>query len=469
MLENLGATELVREALQRLYDPSALAGSTLAHDLLEKGTIRSADGLYPLLLAALERLRPPDSAPVRSHGWRCHRYLQLRYVECLSHEFITRDLGVSLRQASRIHQDALQAVVTSFGEYSPTIPPSGPSRESTSTLIGPSRGNRATEHADPKPPHSPESSLQIELDVARRQLTLGTANIAEVVESACETLNRVAAIQQIQFRVDRFETLPPVLVNRPSLRQILLNVLFYLFQFATVRRGQLEEVPDDVIKIRAELTGDAVQVTVEWGDQLAFVGTRDRGQVVEGSPLRVAMQLAHIHGIDLEEVGDRRPPMAFRLRVPVGESRTVLVVDDNPGIGNLFQRMLAGTRYHPIPVRTAIRALHLAHESQPDVIVLDVVLPGRDGWEVLATLQNDPKTAPIPVVVCSILPDRELALSLGAVGFLAKPVTRDVLLRTLDRVPWVVHSRAQSSVIVHAGPRPGALDPRRDALVEPTK
>jgi CheY-like chemotaxis protein len=96
--------------------------------------------------------------------------------------------------------------------------------------------------------------------------------------------------------------------------------------------------------------------------------------------------------------------------------------------------MLEGSAYRVTQVRFAARAVATARDTQPAVILLDVVLPVQDGWEVLAALRTDPLTAKIPVVVCSVLPDRELALSLGAIDFLAKPVTRVTLLQTLARV-----------------------------------
>jgi CheY-like chemotaxis protein len=127
--------------------------------------------------------------------------------------------------------------------------------------------------------------------------------------------------------------------------------------------------------------------------------------------------------------------ITVRLTIPTNESvRTVLVLDDNPDVGELLQRMLTGCDYQVTHVRTASRAVKIARETQPSVILLDVVLPVLDGWEVLAVLLAEPLTSHIPVVVCSVLPDRELALSLGAADFLSKPIARPILSQTLARV-----------------------------------
>jgi CheY-like chemotaxis protein len=65
--------------------------------------------------------------------------------------------------------------------------------------------------------------------------------------------------------------------------------------------------------------------------------------------------------------------------------------------------------------------------------VLDVMLPGIDGWELLGRLREHPQTKDVPVVVCTILSQQQLALTLGATDFLRKPITRDAFLATLDR------------------------------------
>lgn len=112
---------------------------------------------------------------------------------------------------------------------------------------------------------------------------------------------------------------------------------------------------------------------------------------------------------------------------------TVLVIDDNAGLIELFRRYLAGEDYQLIPARDGREGVRLAEESIPDVVVLDVMMPCEDGWEILQRLQNQESTGHIPVIVCSVLDDPELAHSLGAAGFLAKPVSRTQLLGSLSR------------------------------------
>jgi CheY-like chemotaxis protein len=112
---------------------------------------------------------------------------------------------------------------------------------------------------------------------------------------------------------------------------------------------------------------------------------------------------------------------------------TLLVVDDNPDMGELFRWYLADLDVRVVQARSAATALELARELRPEAITLDVMMPSQDGWQLLEQLRADPAIAEIPTVVCSVLPERALALSLGVAGFLAKPVTQQDLLTALSR------------------------------------
>jgi len=86
-----------------------------------------------------------------------------------------------------------------------------------------------------------------------------------------------------------------------------------------------------------------------------------------------------------------------------------------------------------IGVDNALRALEAIQKRSPSLILLDLMLPGQDGWEILQTLKANAATAQIPVVVCSVLHEPGLAATLGADGYLRKPVTQEALLQELAR------------------------------------
>ena len=77
----------------------------------------------------------------------------------------------------------------------------------------------------------------------------------------------------------------------------------------------------------------------------------------------------------------------------------------------------------------------LAREVLPAAITLDIMMPNQDGWEILQALKSDPATRSIPVIICSVLEDPELAHSLGAAAYLQKPISQAALLDVLGELP----------------------------------
>jgi CheY-like chemotaxis protein len=110
------------------------------------------------------------------------------------------------------------------------------------------------------------------------------------------------------------------------------------------------------------------------------------------------------------------------------------VIDDHPPLIELLRRYLTQTRCQVIGVSDGFEALALARSLQPDGIILDVMMPNIDGWEVLQRLHNTPELAHTPVIICSIFNDPKLAYSLGAVAVLQKPVKREELLTILRQL-----------------------------------
>jgi CheY-like chemotaxis protein len=127
------------------------------------------------------------------------------------------------------------------------------------------------------------------------------------------------------------------------------------------------------------------------------------------------------------------------LTFPAPEQVQVLIIEDNADTQQLFQRYALGTRYCLTDARDPGHALELAARLRPRIIVLDVMMPEVDGWKVLSRLRQDPVTSHIPVVICTILPHEELALSLGANAFVQKPVSRQAFLAALDTQVTQVH------------------------------
>jgi PAS domain S-box-containing protein len=113
---------------------------------------------------------------------------------------------------------------------------------------------------------------------------------------------------------------------------------------------------------------------------------------------------------------------------------TVLVIDDDPVIHDLMRRTLGREGCRVEVAFSGEAGLDLARRLRPDVITLDVMMPGRDGWSVLSALKSDPAVAGIPVILVTILSDKRLGFSLGAAEYLVKPVDYERLAAAIRRL-----------------------------------
>ncbi|WP_455204275.1 response regulator, partial [Kaarinaea lacus] len=101
---------------------------------------------------------------------------------------------------------------------------------------------------------------------------------------------------------------------------------------------------------------------------------------------------------------------------------TVLVIDEDPGVCEMTEHMLAKRGYHVISAYDGEHGLQLAYDEQPDVIILDLLLKEMDGWTVLTKIKQDPALQDIPVIVMTIMEDKNIGYALGAIDYLPKPV-----------------------------------------------
>ena len=116
-----------------------------------------------------------------------------------------------------------------------------------------------------------------------------------------------------------------------------------------------------------------------------------------------------------------------------GSGPLVLVIDDDATVQDLLRRSLNRDGFRVETAADGATGLARARELRPAMITLDVMMPGMDGWEVLAALKEDPETADIPVIVVSIVDERGLGFSLGAADYLTKPLDFSRLSSVVNR------------------------------------
>lgn len=415
----------VRDALAHFRDRAYLQTHPLTRVLLA-GRLDGQEGarLQRLLLATVEEMKPQDGSSSSLPESRRYRCLNLRYVRGLTHEHVAQLLSISYRQAHRDHHEALDALVGVLWSRCERLRDEDDEvgvESSRSDLPDlPYQAERADEPNHKVSPDlavaSPLESELLKFDLASGH---GPAFLSAVLSAAINTISDLATSRGMRIRVLPVPEGQTVTIGPNALRHALLGALSYVLESGD--HGEM------TLSVTADATGVALTVSADTSRR----GAVSPGPALEDARLRATRQILEMHGGTLEvSTGEAR---LLCLRLPSHQPATVLVIDDDPDFVRLLQRFVRGHPYQLVQAGNGERALRLATASPPQLVLLDVLLPSQDGWEILRQLRRLDHTRDVPVVICSVLSDRALAQSLGATAFLSKPVTQRSLLDALER------------------------------------
>lgn len=402
--------EQVRDALTKLHDPALLQTHPMRSLLAQNGGTLSVDELQRTLIEAIRQLRPTPGDQSGSR-WRRYRNVWLRYVEGIALSEIAVSLGVTERQGRRDHHEGVEAVCY----------PLWVSHRRAQWLPEPLAD--AMIAGD----EIAEAALNFEISKLEISLPPGPTSLLETLDGALAAMDPLIRGSGLQLRFAVPPHLPPVAMNRIFLRQILIGLVAHLIKFAP--GGQASTTAE------FETNGIVLKTTMTRFSGPPCESTDPNGgQLVNGvESLDLARQFLVTQGGNLEVRDGDRGQQEISIRFPAAYSATVLVIDDNADFLRFIRRCLEGSTYRMLQCTLADEAPQLAREVRPDVLVIDVLMPSEDGWELLAKLRRDPQTRDIPVVICSVLRESMLAIGLGADVFLQKPVTPLALLSALER------------------------------------
>ncbi|MEP7064388.1 MAG: response regulator [Gemmatimonadota bacterium] len=195
-----------------------------------------------------------------------------------------------------------------------------------------------------------------------------------------------------------------------------LNVIFDDFQqveSGTTRRFQGIGLGLAIVKRTVELLSGTVTVKSEPGHGTAFCmrfPIRPLGEAIVGE-----------QGAIPDESALSNDPI-------------IVAIDDDPEVIALLRDSLAPAHFRVVGALNGDRGMELARILKPFAITLDIMMPEKDGWQVLREIKNDPELCRIPVIVMSIVSERSLGFSLGVTDYLVKPVDRRVLIDVLERL-----------------------------------
>jgi signal transduction histidine kinase/ActR/RegA family two-component response regulator len=287
--------------------------------------------------------------------------------------------------------------------------------------------------------------------------------LKELIESCVESfhLQTRQKGKELNFVMNIPDSAPGVYIDADRIREVFMNLLDNADKFTATKGCITIEVKETIAE------DEFVQVCV--GDsgigipkehltkifqrfyQVDSSSTRKYGGT--GLGLAIVKEILEAHGCTIRVESEVGKGSNFIFILPIHRSfhpfmpdqshlafvkpqRTKLieVIEDDPHITAVIKALLEEEGFAVIPAPTGIDALRIAKQHKPDLITLDIYLPDMNGFDLLSELHRDPQTQPIPVIVLSILLDKEKGLSLGAADYLEKPVDAEKLLDVVKRV-----------------------------------
>ena len=294
------------------------------------------------------------------------------------------------------------------------------------------------------------------IEAGRVDLHYEDVDVAAMIGDVAATTQTLADQNTNRLTVDCPTDIGSISSDLTRLRQIVLNLVSNACKFTekgevgiAVTRGNAA-AEGDTLRIAVSDTGigiteEQIGRLFEEFSQADSSTTRKYGG--NGLGLAISRRLARMMGGDITVASEADQGSTFTVTVAaarpaaapkdavgaVGPGATVLVIDDDPTARDLMRRALAGEGYDVITAQSGAEGIRRARDVVPDLITLDVLMPEMDGWDVLRELKADPQLRDIPVVMASILDEKNQGYALGAADYLTKPIERAELRSALAR------------------------------------
>ena len=392
--------EYLKGALVHLYDAEYLRQTPLLTVFRIENRFDASTVLRNILIEAIENLKPDPNLHDPERAWRTYGSLYYPYVQRLSQQAVADQLGISTRHLRREQRTALDALAEwlcqDYGLY--TIFCDDPQTDEDIAY-------------DPLDEFGwlEEALIETPLDLYTQ------------IPNILNMIRPLATEYQVEIRSHLQPELPHLMVHPIAFDQMVLSLLS--IAVLTSPGGQVN------IQVSMQATEGTIKIE---GHRVIDYTPNTKNADVE-KKYEITKRLATLsHGV-VRFV--EKPHLFFALlSLPLVNQIPVLAIDDNHDVLQIMQRYTQNSRYEMITTPNPAQIFGLIEQHKPKVILLDVMIPETDGWKILGRISENPDTRDIPVIICTVLPQEELAHSLGAIAFLKKPFSRYELLSILDQL-----------------------------------
>ena len=384
--------EHVKEALSNLYNIPELLKTPLNDRHASDSQQSSAHRLRRELVEAIESMNPGKSVSMRSNVARLYNLMHLHYVGDMTLQETAHELGISPRQAYRDLRRGQENIASILWH----------DRQQSAILTKPITA---------LPIHDSTEATKlssIESEITRIERNFTSIDITSILRLAIKAVQQLADQKSIQLDVILPDEPVNLSTNKAIAQQILINLLSQTIQRA------------DKPSLTIQLTSNDNTAVLS----IRYSGTVGQDELISPVIYRLMEQVRWS-----SESSDKELHLHLN-----GHGARVLIIDDNEGLVDLLHHYISANVYQVYTAHNGVEGLKIASNLHPDAIIMDLMMPDMDGWELLQHLRTQVDTRNIPVIICSVIHDPELAYSLGADDFIAKPVNKDQILSALKKL-----------------------------------
>lgn len=300
------------------------------------------------------------------------------------------------------------------------------------------------------------------IEAGKMEIFVEDLDVGTLIDEVEGTIAPLMAKNENRFQAVRVNDLGGMRSDQTKLRQNLFNLLSNAAKFTKAGNVQLSAerttradgdwlvfkvrdsgigmTPEQVSKLFSAFTQADASTTRNYGGTgLGLSITRSfcrmmGGEIsVESTPGTGSTFIMEVPAIYNETMISGTADAAAD-EAPLAGEGDVLIIDDEPAARQMIASALVKAGFGYREAASGPEGLEMARAARPVAIVLDIIMPQQDGWSVLKALKSDPDLCEIPVILATVLAERDLGLVLGAVDYLTKPIDADKLIATIEAI-----------------------------------